>query len=237
MTGRYEFIDAEYAEGNARPAGGAPTITCMCRWLGVSKSGFYEWRSRPESASAERRRKLKLVIRRIFDDSDSTYGYRRIAAELARRGVAAGAELVRRLMRELGLTPCQATAVASVHDPAGPGGPGPGPSEPRLRRRGSGRQDGRRHYLFGPARGYVQLAGGALAVLWLLVIVMCIITGPGGRQVAGRRAGIVLSPGRDRQGAAGLLPWRPGRLRGTGGLLPGFRGQGGLRGEVRVHLL
>ncbi len=106
MSDQYEFIDAEYA---ATPAGNgaAPTITCMCRWLGVSKSGFYEWRSRPESCTAERRRKLALVITRIFDDSDSASGYRRIAAELARQGIVAGLELVRKIMRELGLVACQ----------------------------------------------------------------------------------------------------------------------------------
>src|SRR5437773_6126028 len=98
----YEFIDAQYATSPA-----APAITCMCRWLGVSKSGFYEWRSRPESATAERRKKLGLIIKRIFEDSDSTYGYRRIAAQLARQGIVAGPELVRRLMRELGLVACQ----------------------------------------------------------------------------------------------------------------------------------
>jgi putative transposase len=77
VSEKYEFIDAQYANV---PAGGgnAPTITCMCRWLGVSKSGFYEWRSRPESATAKRREELKLLIKKAFDDSDSTYGYRRI---------------------------------------------------------------------------------------------------------------------------------------------------------------
>jgi transposase InsO family protein len=44
---------------------------------------------------------------RIFDDSDETYGYRRVHAELARRGVCCSVELVRGLMRELGLVPCQ----------------------------------------------------------------------------------------------------------------------------------
>ncbi len=79
----------------------------MCGWLEVSKSGFYEWRSRPESATAKRREELKLAIKKAFDDSDGTYGYRRIAWQLARQGVAAGAELVRRLMRLLGLVACQ----------------------------------------------------------------------------------------------------------------------------------
>jgi transposase InsO family protein len=79
----------------------------MCAWLGVSKSGFYEWRSRPESATAARRAGLRLLIKKAFDDSDGTYGYRRLAWQLARWGIAAGAELVRRLMRELGLVACQ----------------------------------------------------------------------------------------------------------------------------------
>jgi putative transposase len=98
----YEFIDVEYATRE-----NAPAITLMCMWLEVSKSGFYEWLSRPESATARRRAELRLAIGDIFDDSDGTYGYRRIAAQLGRRGVAAGEELVRRLMRDLGLVACQ----------------------------------------------------------------------------------------------------------------------------------
>jgi putative transposase len=98
----YEFIDAEYASRET-----APAITQMCAWLEVSKSGFYDWRSRPESATAKRQEKLKLLIKRIFDDSDGTYGYRRITEQLARCRVHAGAELVRQLMRALGLVACQ----------------------------------------------------------------------------------------------------------------------------------
>ena len=39
--------------------------------------------------------------------SDETYGYRRIHAQLARWGVPCGPELVRGIMRELDLQPCQ----------------------------------------------------------------------------------------------------------------------------------
>jgi hypothetical protein len=91
----YEFIDAEYAISPA-----APAIARMCAWLEVSRSGYYEWRSRPESATAKRRGELKLLIAKAFDDSDGTYGYRRIWSQLARWGVRAGLELVRALMRE-----------------------------------------------------------------------------------------------------------------------------------------
>ena len=102
MSEVYEFIDVEYAT-----SGAAPAITLMCRWLEVSKSGYYEWRSRPESATAKRREELKLLITKAFDDSDGTYGYRRVWWQLARWGVRAGLELVRALMRELGLVACQ----------------------------------------------------------------------------------------------------------------------------------
>ncbi|MGX8904688.1 IS3 family transposase [Streptomyces netropsis] len=50
---------------------------------------------------------MKLLVKKAFEVSDSTYGYRRIHAQLARWGRAAGLELVRQLMRELGLRPCQ----------------------------------------------------------------------------------------------------------------------------------
>jgi putative transposase len=82
-------------------------VEFMCQWLGVSKSGYYDWRSRPESATAQRRENLLLHIRKAFEMSDGTYGYRRIHAQLLRWGVTAGPELVRQLMRNLGLKPCQ----------------------------------------------------------------------------------------------------------------------------------
>ena len=73
----------------------------------IEAQGYYEWRSRPDSATAKRREELKLLIQKAFDDSDGTYGYRRIWSQLARWGVRACLELVRALMRELGLVACQ----------------------------------------------------------------------------------------------------------------------------------
>ena len=106
MSEKYAFIEAEYAAA-AAGNGPAPALSQMCSWLEVSRSGFYEWRTRPESANARRRNDLRLLITKAFEDSGGTYGYRRVAAQLARWGVAAGLELVRVLMRELGLVPCQ----------------------------------------------------------------------------------------------------------------------------------
>ena len=57
MSEKYEFIDAQYASAPA-----APAIACVCKWLGGSKSGYYDWRSRPESATAKRREELRLLV-------------------------------------------------------------------------------------------------------------------------------------------------------------------------------
>lgn len=80
-------------------------VEFMCERLGVSKSGYYDWRKRPTSATVERREKLKLLVKEAFDMSDATYGYRRIHAQLARWDVEAGPELVRQIMRDMGLRP------------------------------------------------------------------------------------------------------------------------------------
>jgi putative transposase len=122
VTDKYGFIDAEYAAAAADTATTAPTIRQMCEWLEVSKSGFYEWRGNPGSATAKRRKDLKLIITRAFDDSDGTSGYRRVHAQLQRWGVPCGDELVRALMRELGLVPCQVRSRRSltVQAAAGP---------------------------------------------------------------------------------------------------------------------
>ncbi len=102
MSEKYEFVDTTLTE----PKCPFPVIL-MCRWLDVSTSGFSSWRARPDSATARRRDVLKKLISAEFTRSDETYGYRRLHAALARRGVAAGRELVRHLTRELGLLPCQ----------------------------------------------------------------------------------------------------------------------------------
>ncbi|WP_236082288.1 IS3 family transposase [Acidipropionibacterium jensenii] len=74
-------------------------VRLMCRCLTVSPSRYYDWRARPISATARRRRDLASKIRFYFADSDGTYGYRRIAAELARAGEAVHPDTVRSIMR------------------------------------------------------------------------------------------------------------------------------------------
>jgi putative transposase len=103
---KYAFVDAECAT-LARDEACAPTVVQMCEWLEISKSGYYEWRSRPQSAASKRRELLKIKIKALFDANNGEYGYRRIHAALVRGGEQVDDETVRGLMRELGLEPCQ----------------------------------------------------------------------------------------------------------------------------------
>lgn len=107
MSDKYAFIAGEYARNPADESADAPTLIQMLAWLGVSKSGFYEWRDREPSAAAIRREQLKEKIAALFKEYEGTYGYRRIQVELLRDGEQVGEELVRALMRELGLVTVQ----------------------------------------------------------------------------------------------------------------------------------
>ena len=66
MREKYVFIDVEKARY---------PIAKMCVWLAVSASGYYEWRDRPLSATAQRRKRLTALVEAIFGESDGPYGY------------------------------------------------------------------------------------------------------------------------------------------------------------------
>jgi len=78
-------------------------VRVMCAALGLSVSGFYAWRSRPESQRACDNRMLLEEVRQIHADSSGTYGSPRVHAALRRRGRRVGRCRVERLMRHAGL--------------------------------------------------------------------------------------------------------------------------------------
>ena len=138
----------------------------MCVWLEVSRSGFYEWRGRA-SATARRRNELALYVVKSFDESEESYGYRRVHADLIEWGVEAGPELVRSIMRELGLVPCQPPAVAVQPDRERRPGPGhPRPRAAGFHRRGAWAENGWRHHLRSDV-GRLGLSDGCeIRILW-----------------------------------------------------------------------
>ncbi len=76
----------------------------MCEVLEVSRSGFYAWRSRPESKRSKHHRELVEEIRLIHADRDmKSYGSPRVHKELVARGKTCSENTVAELMRAYGL--------------------------------------------------------------------------------------------------------------------------------------
>jgi putative transposase len=75
-----------------------------CLVLGVSVSGYYDWKLRPPSARTLRHAWLAGEIAQVHKDSGGTYGTLRINAELRYgRGIHVGKEQVQLLMKRLGI--------------------------------------------------------------------------------------------------------------------------------------
>lgn len=93
----FRFIDAEKAH---------LPVSLLCRMLGVSRSGYYAWRSRPPSRRSQEDAALAEKIVEIHRRSRETYGYPRVHAELRALGLRCGRRRVARLMRKSGLRGC-----------------------------------------------------------------------------------------------------------------------------------
>jgi len=75
----------------------------VCEALGVSRAGFYAWRTRPPSARARADEALRLRVRASFLTSDRTYGARRVWHDVLVEGTACGLHRIERLMRHAAL--------------------------------------------------------------------------------------------------------------------------------------
>jgi transposase InsO family protein len=71
--------------------------------LQVTRSGFYAWQRRPESAHARRDRHLRVRVRASHDASRRAYGRPRIWKDLVEDGERVSEKRVGRLMREEGI--------------------------------------------------------------------------------------------------------------------------------------
>jgi transposase InsO family protein len=72
----------------------------MCTWAGVSRSGYYAWSDRPDSAHAVEDRRLAVLVRAAHERGRKTYGSPRVHAELVDNGERVSRKRVARLMRE-----------------------------------------------------------------------------------------------------------------------------------------
>ncbi len=91
---RFRFVEDHRDEFPVRVA---------CRVLGVSASGYYAWRARPECARTTANRELLAEVRRLHERHRGRYGCPRIHAALRARGFVASRGRVERLMRRHGI--------------------------------------------------------------------------------------------------------------------------------------
>jgi putative transposase len=92
----FRFIAAEKANH---------PVSLLCDVLGVSRSGFHAWQTRPPSPRAVQDAALRARIATIHEESRATYGAPRVHAELRlEHDVRVGRKRVERLMRRAGLS-------------------------------------------------------------------------------------------------------------------------------------
>jgi transposase InsO family protein len=93
---------------------GKLSIERMCQLAGVSRAGFY--RSLQEQEPGEEDMEVRSTIQKIFAEHKRRYGYRRVSAELRRRGMLVNHKRVARLMREDNLLAVQPKAFMVTTD-------------------------------------------------------------------------------------------------------------------------
>ena len=71
----------------------------MCRLYGVTRAGYYAWRSRERSERERQDEVLAAEIRSVHAQSAGTYGSPRVHRVLRSRGHRVGENRVARLMR------------------------------------------------------------------------------------------------------------------------------------------
>jgi putative transposase len=78
-------------------------LTLMCRVYGVTRAGYYAWRSRERSERERHNETLAEQIRAVHLESRGTYGSPRVHQVLRRKGHCVGKHRVARLMRAHGI--------------------------------------------------------------------------------------------------------------------------------------
>lgn len=93
---RYAWIDAHRDQYS---------VSRLCRVLGVSRSGYCQWRGREPSRRALANAKLDAEVAAIHRASRGSYGRPRIVRQLRAQGRPVSAEHVRRSLQRQGLRP------------------------------------------------------------------------------------------------------------------------------------
>jgi transposase InsO family protein len=79
-------------------------VTFLCRYFGVSTSGYYSWCKGQATFRKEKHMLLAVEIQRLFILSKKTYGSPRIFQELLKKDHSCCENTVAKVMKELGLS-------------------------------------------------------------------------------------------------------------------------------------
>ncbi|WP_286162594.1 IS3 family transposase [Bacillus sp. AFS029533] len=74
-------------------------VSKMCKVLGVSRSGYYDWLKRPQSKRTLIKEKLSKQIKEIYLESNKRYGAIKILRTLNKHGSIISLKTVQRLMK------------------------------------------------------------------------------------------------------------------------------------------
>lgn len=80
-------------------------VARLCRLLGVSRTGYCQWRSRPNSERTIANATLDVHVASIHAQSEQTYGQPRIVKQLQKSGRVIGHERIRQSLLRQGLRP------------------------------------------------------------------------------------------------------------------------------------
>jgi len=91
---KFAFIDAEKARW---------PVEVQCELFGVSRSGYYAWKGRPEAPRAQEDAELVIEIKVASEVGRGNYGSPRVHRELRAQGRRISRKRVERLMRQEGI--------------------------------------------------------------------------------------------------------------------------------------
>jgi transposase InsO family protein len=83
------------------------TVEKMCKALGLKPTAYWQWKARRRRRAErdEAYRELTARVRKVFEDNQKVYGYRKMWEALSKQGLEISEYKVRRIMREAGLYP------------------------------------------------------------------------------------------------------------------------------------
>jgi hypothetical protein len=144
------------------------TVKRMCALLGVSRSGFYQWRvgrDRGPTRSQRRRAELDAEVAASHAASDGVYGAPRILADLRAAGARVSRKTGSGVAAPAGPGPNQSADIRARHHggrPGRTGSEGPGGAAIPYRRAGSGVDV--RYHVMGESGTFRHAQGGPAEV-------------------------------------------------------------------------